>query len=93
MRCIFRSAIVFSLIFSGVNAAEVATSNDEIASNDKNAMIGYGVEDALENSMAISMLGWGVGSAIAIAVLAAVIKPSSKSDDTSSTAHAHAHSN
>ena len=72
---------------------EIAATGEQDFNDFNDVLGGFGPEDAVEQSIAASMVGWGLGAAVGIAVLAGVIKPSSSSDDTSVTpSHAHAHS-
>lgn len=48
---------------------------------------GNGVTDATFSALSLSMVGWGVGLAGGIAILASAIHQSSSSHDSSSSSH------
>lgn len=73
----------------GIGVETDKTHENEVSYADEEFDWGFGPENAAQESVATSMLGWGIGMAIAIGVLSAVIKTSSEE----STTHAHAHSN
>ena len=52
---------------------------------------GSGSQDGLFTATSISMLGWGIGLAVAIGILAGVIHQSKSSSGHNSCAHTHCH--
>ncbi len=85
----FMKKILFSVFFflaflpSGVKADGI----DSVSQDDQALWAGTGAQDATYSAVSISMLGWGLGLAGGIALLASAIHQSSSSHDSSSCSH------
>jgi hypothetical protein len=62
---------------------------DTATNTDKLWRTGSGAHDGSYTAISTSMIAWGIGLAIGIAVLAAVLRPSSSSSGGGSSAHCH----
>jgi len=60
---------------------------NSVKQDDTNLWAGTGAKDATYSAISLSMLGWGVGLAGGIALLASAINQSSSSHDSSSCSH------
>lgn len=82
-------ALVYLLCFSMITSTSFAAGdlNEQKEATDSLWRRGAGAEDGAFTAISASMLGWGVGLAAVIAILASVLHQSS----SSSGAHAHAH--
>jgi hypothetical protein len=58
-----------------------------VKTDQENLWAGSGAQDATFSAVTLSMLGWGVGLAGGIALLASAIHQSSSSHDSSSSSH------
>ena len=64
-----------------------ANDLDTVKQDNANLWAGAGAQDATSSAVSISMLGWGVGLAGGIALLASAIHQSSSSHESSSCSH------
>jgi hypothetical protein len=81
--------IVFFCLMMVVIGTSTAYSDDlQNVKTDQEALwAGSGAQDATFNAVSLSMLGWGVGLAGGIALIASAIHQSSSSHDSSSSSH------
>ena len=67
--------------------AKASSSLDGVKKDNDNLWAGTGAQDATATAVSMSMVGWGLGLAGGIAILASAIHQSSSSHDTSSCSH------
>ena len=81
--------IVFFCLMMTIIGTPIAYSDDlQNVKTDQDALwAGSGAQDATFNAVTLSMLGWGVGLAGGIALIASAIHQSSSSHDSSSSSH------
>lgn len=65
----------------------LADDLQNVKTDQENLWAGSGAQDATFSAVTLSMLGWGVGLAGGIALLASAIHQSSSSHDSSSSSH------
>ena len=93
MRRVISWMIAMAIIVSGLplcSSQESLSSTDYHANDDQQvecAPLGYGAGEATNQAINMSMLGWGLGLAIFIAILAGIIHQSASthSDDSTSS--------
>lgn len=84
----FAIAISLVLLNSPLYSASEALSDCEYDANEgyeKCEPIGYGSSQATSTTISMSMIGWGLGLAAAIAIIAGVIHQSASTHSSSST--------
>lgn len=69
------------------SSALLADDLQNVKTDQENLWAGTGAQDATFSAVTLSMLGWGVGLAGGIALLASAIHQSSSSHESSSTSH------
>ncbi|MBM3198043.1 MAG: hypothetical protein FJZ58_02155 [Chlamydiae bacterium] len=80
------SAVTFLAVLSAPAALQ-AGDLEGVKQDNTNLWAGTGAQDATFSAVSISMVGWGVGLAGGIALLASAIHQSSSSHDSSSCSH------
>ncbi|MBS0627835.1 MAG: hypothetical protein JSS09_06450 [Verrucomicrobia bacterium] len=80
---------IFFCLLTTIIASSTAYSDDlQNVKTDQEALwAGSGAQDATFNAVTLSMLGWGIGLAGGIALIASAIHQSSSSHDSSSSSH------
>ncbi len=74
-----------------LSAADKAVTKSDVEANKKEAPsaskepLGYGASQATTNTTSMSMMGWGLGLAVVIAIVAGVIHQSNHSHHSSSS--------
>ncbi len=82
--------IVFLFLFPALFATGFMHADDALQNvkTDNEALwAGTGAQDATFSAVTLSMLGWGIGLAGGIALIASAIHQSSSSHDSSSSSH------
>ena len=79
--------IYLLIAFFSPITAKANTGLDGVKKDNENLWAGTGAQDATATAVSMSMVGWGLGLAGGIAILASAIHQSSSSHDTSSCSH------
>ncbi len=82
----FVLSFLFLAICSPI-AARASGGLQSVKEETEETWAGTGAQDATFTAVSISMIGWGVGLAGGIAILASAIHQSSSSHDSSSCSH------
>lgn len=83
-----KKTMLLCLLMSAFSTSMVYSDDLENVKKDQAALWeGVGAQDATFSAISLSMLGWGVGLAGGIALIASAIHQSSSSHDSSSSSH------
>jgi len=83
-----KKILFYSILFVTLGANGIYADDLQNVKSDQEATwAGTGAQDATFSAVALSMLGWGVGLAGGIALIASAIHQSSSSHDSSSVSH------
>ena len=82
---------IASLLVISLTTSIFANDDLQVLADQTNDLyrVGAGAQDGSYTALSISILGWGVGLAVAIALLAATLNHSKKSTTSGSSSHAH----